>query len=54
MDLMTEIRNKLIVYKNYGGLSKQKVSEIQEALLNLRKEEDFVRFLEEIEKGIKK
>ena len=53
MDI-TDIKNKIITYKNYGNLNKSLVSEIQDVLLSKSKETDFETLLKKIESEIKK
>ncbi|HPO49551.1 MAG TPA: hypothetical protein PLO89_04420 [Spirochaetota bacterium] len=46
---VTAIKNKLITYKNYGGLKKELVCEIQDTLLHKTKPNDFASLLKRIE-----
>jgi hypothetical protein len=52
MDI-TAIKNKLITLKNYGGLKKELVNEIQTALLSKNKENDFAILLKKVESEVK-
>jgi len=51
MDL-TAIKNKLISIKTYGGLKKEMVTEIQDALLSKNKESDFATLLKKVESEV--
>lgn len=46
---VTSIKNKLIIYKNYGGLKRELVSEIQDTLLSKTKPNDFMQLLKKVE-----
>ena len=46
------IKNKLIVYKTYERLAFDLIKEIEDALLNKHKLEDFERLLEKVENSI--
>jgi hypothetical protein len=46
---LTEIKNKLIMYKTYEKLPQHMVEEIQNCLLTKRKEEDFIELLRKAE-----
>ena len=49
-DLMTNLKNKLIIYKSTKKLSKEIVIQIQELLLNGRKIDEFKIMIDKIDK----
>jgi hypothetical protein len=51
---ITSLKNKLIIYKTTGKLPPDIVEQIQDILLNGRKQEDFESMLERVEQLIKK
>jgi len=53
-DIITNIKNKLIVYKTTEKLPIEVIQEIQDVLLNKRKIEDFESLLNKVESLIKK
>ena len=53
MDI-TSIKNRLITLKNYGGLKKELINEIQDTLLTKKKENDFSQLLKRVELQAKK
>jgi len=53
MDI-TSIKNRLITLKNYGGLKKELINEIQDTLLTKTKENDFSQLLKRVELQAKK
>ncbi len=49
---LTSIKNKLITHMNYSGLSKELVQEIQSALINKTKVQDFEALLQKVEREV--
>ena len=49
---LTSIKNKLITHMNYSGLSKELVQEIQSALINKTKVQDFEALLQKVERKV--
>lgn len=49
---LTSIKNKLITHMNYSGLSKELVQEIQAALINKTKVQDFEALLQKVEREV--
>jgi len=51
---ITSIRNKLIIYKTYGNLSKELVEKIQTDLMTKTKSSDFEDLLKKVENEVEK
>lgn len=45
---VTNLRNKLIVYKTYGNLNEKLVKEIQDSLINKTKSSEFENLLNKV------